>query len=149
MDAFCHPVCIGHVLVSFFAENGSWQCVHITPPAPHHWIAPLCRLVARPEINLNHFPQKLKKQYPSLDATDIRYCCLYLLGLNEAQIAALVQRSYQSVWTRAKEMKTFFGSDGIGNALINLLWTYWNTTVYKNLLIIAYKLFSNTYLTDK
>ena len=81
----------------------------------------MMQLMDAADRNLNHFPQKLKKQYPSLDATDIRYCCLYLLGLNEAQIAALVQRSYQSVWTRAKEMKTFFGSDGIGNALINLL----------------------------
>lgn len=81
----------------------------------------MMQLMDAADRNLNHFPQKLKKQYPSLDATDIRYCCLYLLGLNEAQIAALVQRSYQSVWTRAKEMKTVFGSDDIGNTLINLL----------------------------
>lgn len=81
----------------------------------------MMQLMDAADRNLNHFPQKLKKQYPSLDATDIRYCCLYLLGLNEAQIAALVQRSYQSVWTRAKEMKTVFGSDDIGNTLINLI----------------------------
>lgn len=81
----------------------------------------MMQLMDAADRNLNHFPQKLKKQYPLLDATDIRYCCLYLLGLNEAQIAALVQRSYQSVWTRAKEMKTVFGSDDISNTLINLL----------------------------
>lgn len=84
----------------------------------------MMQLMDAADRNLNHFPQKLKKQYPSLDATDIRYCCLYLLGLNEAQIAALVQRSYQSVWTRSKEMKTVFGSDDIGNTLINLILTY-------------------------
>lgn len=81
----------------------------------------MMQLMDAADRNLNHFPQNLKKQYPSLGATDIRYCCLYLLGLNEAQIAALVQRSYQSVWTRAKEMKAVFGNDNdLADTLINL-----------------------------
>ena len=43
-----------------------------------------------------HFTQftiRLKKSYPELTNSDLDYCCLYMLGLTDADIAALMQRA--------------------------------------------------------
>ena len=49
-----------------------------------------------------HFGQftiRLKKTYPELTNSDLDYCCLYLLGLTDADIAALMQRTYNTVFS--------------------------------------------------
>ena len=61
-----------------------------------------------------HFGQftiRLKKAYPELTNSDLDYCCLYLLGLNDADIAALMQRTYNTVFERNGKMRKIFGSD--------------------------------------
>ena len=61
-----------------------------------------------------HFGQftiRLKKAYPKLTNSDLDYCCLYLLGLTDADIAALMQRAYNTVIERNGKLKKIFGSD--------------------------------------
>ena len=61
-----------------------------------------------------HFKQftvRLKKAYPKLTNSDLDYCCLYLLGLTDADIAALMQRAYNTVIERNGRMRKIFGSD--------------------------------------
>ncbi|MBQ3353557.1 MAG: DUF2225 domain-containing protein [Bacteroidales bacterium] len=61
-----------------------------------------------------HFGQfivRLKKAYPELTNGDLDYCCLYLLGLTDADIAALMQRTYNTVFERNGKMRKIFGSD--------------------------------------
>ena len=61
-----------------------------------------------------HFKQftvRLKKAYPELTNGDLDYCCLYLLGLTDADIAALMQRTYNTVFERNGKMRKIFGSD--------------------------------------
>lgn len=55
------------------------------------------------------FTTNLSKQYPELNKNDIDYCCLFLLGLTEADIAALMQRSYNTVCYRSRKLKGIFG----------------------------------------
>ena len=59
----------------------------------------------------NQFTSRLVKAYPDLTRGDLDYCCLYLLGLSDADIAALMQKAYPTVSQRARKMKAIFGSD--------------------------------------
>ena len=47
--------------------------------------------------HFNQFTVRLKKAYPELTNGDLDYCCLYLLGLTDADIAALMQHTYNTV----------------------------------------------------
>jgi ABC-type multidrug transport system fused ATPase/permease subunit len=78
-----------------------------------------------------HFQQftvRLKKAYPELTKVDLDYCCLYLLGLTDADVAALMQRAYNTVSERNKKLRKVFGNgnalpvtlQGIANGFINI-----------------------------
>lgn len=66
----------------------------------------------RDAINRHHklFTTNLSKNYPELRKSDIDYCCLYFLGLTEADIAALMQKAYNTVCYRSRKLKAIFGS---------------------------------------
>ena len=71
-------------------------------------------LLALREAADRHYGQltsRLRETYPSLTKGDIDYCCLYLLGLEEADIAALMQRAFNTVCERSRKLKAVFGED--------------------------------------
>ncbi len=57
------------------------------------------------------FSTKIIKQYPRLTTSDVFYCCLYIIGLNEKQAAAVTGKTYQAVWARSTKMNEIFGSN--------------------------------------
>ena len=57
------------------------------------------------------FTMRLKKVYPQLTDNDLNYCCLYLLGLTNADIAALMQKAYPTVSQRSRKLRTIFGGE--------------------------------------
>ncbi len=61
--------------------------------------------------HFGQFTVRLNKAYPELTKGDLDYCCLYLLGLTDADIAALMQRTYNTVFERNGKMRKIFGSD--------------------------------------
>ncbi len=61
--------------------------------------------------HFNQFTSRLAKAYPNLTKGDLDYCCLYLLGLSDADISALMQRAYNTVSERSRKLKGVFGSD--------------------------------------
>ena len=61
--------------------------------------------------HFGQFTVRLNKAYPELTNGDLDYCCLYLLGLTDADIAALMQRTYNTVFERNGKMRKIFGSD--------------------------------------
>ena len=61
--------------------------------------------------HFGQFTVCLKKAYPELTNSDLDYCCLYLLGLTDADIAALMQRTYNTVFQRNGKMRKIFGSE--------------------------------------
>ena len=61
--------------------------------------------------HFRQFTVRLKKTYPELTNSDLDYCCLYLLGLNDADIAALMQRAYNTVVERDGKLKKIFGNN--------------------------------------
>jgi len=63
------------------------------------------------DVHFGQFTDRLKKDYPTLTKGDIDYCCLYLLGLEEADVAALMQRAFNTVCERSRKLKSIFGSD--------------------------------------
>ena len=63
------------------------------------------------ERHFSQFTVRLKKAYPELTNSDLDYCCLYLLGLTDADIAALMQRAYSTVSERSHKLKAVFDSD--------------------------------------
>ena len=61
--------------------------------------------------HFNQFTSRIAKAYPDLTRGDLDYCCLYLLGLSDADIAALMQKAYPTVSHRARKMKAIFKSE--------------------------------------
>ena len=59
--------------------------------------------------HFEHFTDRLAQAYPDLTKNDLDYCCLYLLGLNDADIAALMQRAYNTVNERNSKLRRIFG----------------------------------------
>jgi len=55
--------------------------------------------------------EKLKKQHPELKDKDLFYCYLCLLGLDNVQIAVLLQHSSSTIWEREKRLQKIFGSN--------------------------------------
>ena len=68
--------------------------------------------------HFNQFTSRIAKAYPDLTRGDLDYCCLYLLDLNDADIAALMQKAYPTVSQRTRKIKGIFGSE---EPLSNLL----------------------------
>ena len=63
------------------------------------------------DVHFGQFTSRLKKEYPALTKGDIDYCCLYLLGVEEADVAALMQRAFNTVCERSCKLKGIFSSD--------------------------------------
>ena len=63
------------------------------------------------DVHFGLFTTRLKQDFPSLTKGDIDYCCLYLLGVEEADMAALMQRAFNTVCERSRKLKGIFGSD--------------------------------------
>jgi len=82
------------------------------------------------EVSDRHFDQftiRLAKAYPELTRSDLNYCCLYLLGLTDADIAALMQRAYNTINERNSKLKTIFESE---NALTSTLLDFANKNTF-------------------
>ena len=62
------------------------------------------------DLHFNQFTRRLKTAYPQITNTDLDYCCLYLLGLTDSDVAALMQRSYNTVIERNGKMRKIIGS---------------------------------------
>ena len=61
--------------------------------------------------HFNQFTSRLAKAYPDLTRNDLDYCCLYLLGLSDADVAALMQKAYSTVSDRSRKLKNIFGNE--------------------------------------
>ena len=61
--------------------------------------------------HFDQFTVRLAQTYPALTKIDLDYCCLYLLGLSDADIAALMQRAYNTVIERNVKLRKIFGSE--------------------------------------
>ena len=61
--------------------------------------------------HFNQFTSRLKKAYPELTNSDLDYCCLYLLGLTDADVAALMQRAYNTVIERNGKIRKILGCE--------------------------------------
>ena len=57
------------------------------------------------------FTIRLSKAYPKLTNSDLDYCCLYLLGLSDADISALMQKAYPTVSQRSRKIKAILGNN--------------------------------------
>ena len=53
--------------------------------------------------------EHLAKEHPELKGKDYQYCYLCLLGLDNVQIAALLQKSNSTIWEREKRLQKIFG----------------------------------------
>ena len=55
--------------------------------------------------------EKLRLQHPEMKEKDFLYCYLCLLGLDNIQIAVLLQNSISTIWEREKRLKKILGSE--------------------------------------
>jgi tetratricopeptide (TPR) repeat protein len=74
------------------------------------------------ETNLPRFVSLIRKQFPKLTDNDMDYCYLFLLGLNEADISALMQRAYTTVCDRSRKINRIIGAnESLYHTLRNML----------------------------
>ena len=72
--------------------------------------------------HLPRFVSHIRRQYPKLTDNDMDCCYLILLGLNEADISALMQRAYTTVCDRSRKISRIIGAnDSLYHALRNML----------------------------
>jgi len=70
----------------------------------------LGQLVKAVDAVFPQFSVKIIERYPRLNRSDVMYCCLYILGINEIQAAALTGKTYQAVWKRSSKLYEIFGN---------------------------------------
>jgi tetratricopeptide (TPR) repeat protein len=74
------------------------------------------------EKHLARFVSLIRKQFPKLTDSDMDYCYLFLLGLSEADISALMQRAYTTVCDRSRKINRIVGADdSLYHTLHNML----------------------------
>jgi predicted negative regulator of RcsB-dependent stress response len=61
--------------------------------------------------HFGQFTSRLAKAYPELTRGDLDYCCLYLLGLSDADISALMQKAYPTISQRSRKIKAILGKN--------------------------------------
>ena len=71
------------------------------------------------------FSVRIIEQYPRLNRSDVMYCCLYILGINEIQAAALTGKTYQAVWKRSTKLHEIFGNKSDLSFVINDILKTW------------------------
>ncbi len=76
------------------------------------------------EKHLPRFVSQIRKQYSRLTESDMDYCYLFLLGLSEADVSALMQRAYTTVCDRSRKISRILGADdGLYHTLRNCLFS--------------------------
>ena len=71
----------------------------------------LTALRSAADRHYNQFTRRIYEAYPELTRGDLDYCCLYLLGLTDADVAALMQRAYNTVNERNSKLRRIFKSE--------------------------------------
>ena len=61
--------------------------------------------------HLARFVTQIRAEFPNLTDSDMDYCYLFLLGLNEADISALMQRAYTTVCDRSRKISRIIGAN--------------------------------------
>ena len=69
-----------------------------------------------------NFESVLLSKYPKMSQNDLRLCQLYLLGLDERQIAVLLCKTYSAIKKRANVLKESMGITGSLSAYILQFW---------------------------
>ena len=70
-------------------------------------------IMLRETANLHYdkFTIRLKKKFPELTNDDLDYCCLYLLGLKDADVSALMQKEFTTVCYHRRKIKSILKSE--------------------------------------
>lgn len=62
-------------------------------------------------LHYSHLFKSLMEKYNKLTEDDLNYCCLYLLGLKDADVAAFMQKTFSAVCHRKRKLKQLLGSE--------------------------------------
>lgn len=83
-------------------------------------------LVRTVNSNFTNCSQRFLKDFPDLNTTDFRQCCLAILGMNDAQIAVLEGISYSGANRRTKKILSAVGSEStLEQAFVSYLRNNW------------------------
>ena len=84
-------------------------------------IEQIMELRAAVNLHYDNFTIRLKDKFTELTNDDIDYCCLYLLGLKDADVSAIMQKEYSTIRYRRSKIKTILKTDkNLTEALYNL-----------------------------
>ena len=94
----------------------------------------LIDLVYAANTSFGDFSLRLLSTYPDLTTGDVRHCALVLLGMNDAEIAALEGISYSGTNRRTKKIIGVFQTNlNLQTFLMSYLKTFFNQLIVKDL----------------
>ena len=81
----------------------------------------IMELRAAVNLHYDNFTIRLKEKFTEFTNDDIDYCCMYLLGLKDVDVSALMQKEYSNVCRRNRKIRTILKSkNNITESLYNL-----------------------------
>ena len=114
------PIC-RHILETVHQQNFKSKIDYLVYKEHALHKEQLLALRVAADENMNDFTVRLRKRFPNLTDEDVTYCCLYLLDISDADIAALMQKAYPTVCERKRKIKRIVGEENnLSFALRNL-----------------------------
>ncbi len=104
------PICC-HILETVRQRNFKSKIDYINYKEHALQKEQLLALRVAADDNMDDFTVRLRKRFPNLTDEDVTYCCLYLLDITDADIAALMQKAYPTVCERKRKIKRIVGEE--------------------------------------
>lgn len=109
IEDFCRkPICQDIIIKASAIEIKSYSKVDVDMTLTSIQIS---QLLIQVDKSFNGFTRRLKIHHPELKKSDVDYCCLCLLNLDNKRIGALLGYQYQSALKRSKKLKSIFKTD--------------------------------------
>ena len=97
-------------------NNKNLKLCNLTPLSNEE----LTMLLDDADIYLDNYIQKISSKYPRLKKEDLYCICFLLLNISEPSIAALLGKSYNTIWSRINKIRSILGVNSNVN-LINII----------------------------
>ena len=97
-------------------KNNNLKLCNLTPLSNKE----LTMLLDDADMYLDNYIHKMSNKYPRLKKEDLYCICLLLLNISEPSIAALLGKSYNTIWSRINKIRSILGVNSNVN-LINII----------------------------
>ena len=111
LEDFLEESICKEILTTLQGKEIKREAKHDDYPELHLSVSQLSQLNTAVENHFSGFGKKLADLCPRINCEELNQCQLYLLSLDDVQIAALLDRDYSTVKKRSTKLKKAFGTE--------------------------------------